>query len=185
MFFRHEAQTAPAERAPSHETRERHESLAIPREAVEQSAPRASVQNGPEDYKPEFGSTVMASTRWTKGRGNKPLSSRLLNAGAGVLALPFVMGGRGIIFAAQDAARAVKGVAAFATNILKDQGPVVRVLALPLLVGGLIGGVVCGAAYGAVRGFFGAFPDVMRGIISSYTGGNVNYFSLAYRKYRD
>ncbi len=185
MFFRHEAQTAPAERAPSHETRERHESLAIPREAVEQSAPRASVQNGPEDYKPEFGSTVMASTRWTKGRGNTPFYQRAIGAAAELVVTPFVMVVRGTLFALKGAYDGMRTVLAFGTSILKDLGPVGRVAGFLVMAPAVIVGGVCGAVYGGGLGVYTAGRDGLLGAISVGTGGNANYFARANRAYRD
>jgi hypothetical protein len=185
MFSRHEAQSAPAERAPSREAPARHEQLSIPRETVEQSAPRATIQNGPENYQPEFGSTVMASTRWTKGRGNVSLLSRLGGTASEALIAPFVAIGRGTIYSLQYAGQFARAGAAFATGIVKDWHWLARPFGLFIVIPSIVIGAGTGFVYGACKGVIGALGDSGRAIASQFSGGGLSYFDFANRAYRD
>lgn len=138
---------------------------------------------------PEPGTTVFASggsTRWTKGRGNKPFHRRAAGVVAGALITLPVMAGRGIIYGLQGAADGAREGAKWATGILKNQHPLVWIVGVPLLVipSIAVGGIV-GGAYHAGRGVVTAAADAWKGILSSASGGDANYLAIASRKYRD
>jgi hypothetical protein len=189
MSVRYEAQPSAAEtHARPQEAAPAHERFTVPTEAPDFET--ASPDRSPQSHNHMHGSgsrfeVTAASTRWTKGRGNKSLLSR----GVGVIAETFITAGaifvRGGLYALRDAYTWGRAVLAFGTGILKDFGHVGRAVGFFAMLPVALVGAACGAVHGAVVGAATAAYDGYRGITSVASGGEAYYFKFANRAYRD